>query len=361
MQNNNNNYSRKSNSSIYNLVFDWGNTLMRADLPYEGSMANWAEVFPIPGIQKGLLKLQDYPKFVATNAGDSNESQVNKALKRVKLDSFFEKTFTSRELNYQKPQPGFFNEIEKRLNQAPKNLVMIGDSYQNDVLGARKAGWQAFWFNPEKLPCPGLLPIHQGEIYDMEKLDEALCNLTLPDWNTCLEWQIEFNFSNNLWMHSQAVAGVAYLLALWLKQNGQEVNPILAHRGGLLHDLAKLHPEANFTNGNDHGTLAGKILYQRGQPALAEIAIRHMIFSFEIKERQPATWEEILVYFADKLIEGKNIVSIEERLAALKIRYKMDSEKYLPILNELQNKICSHIQRSPEKMIKDLKKIFYEN
>ena len=148
-------------------------------------------------------------------------------------------------------------------------------------------------------------------------------------------------------MHSQAVAGVAYLLALWLRQNGENVNPILAQRGGLLHDLAKLHPDDDFANGNDHGVLAGKILYQRGQPELAKIAIRHMIFSFEIKERCPTTWEEILVYFADKLIEGKSIVSIEERVTALELRYKGDFRKYLPTLKHIQDKICNHIQRSP--------------
>ena len=361
MQNNINNYSRNSHEPIYNLVFDWGNTLMRADLPYDGPMADWAEVFSVPGIKEGISKLKDYPKFVATNAGDSDEKQVKKALERVKLDKHFNKIFTSRDLLFQKPQTGFFRTIAERLNEEPENLVMIGDSYPADILGAQKAGWKTIWYNPDIKPCPGLLVIQQGEIYKMEDLDEALQNLSLPDWNTCLNWQLEFNFSNNIWMHSHAVAGVSYLLALWLKQNGEKVNPILAHRGGLLHDLAKLHPEADFTSGNDHGTLAGKILNQRGQPELAKIAIRHMIFSFEVEQRRPTTWEEILVYFADKLIEGKSIVSIEERVSALELRYKGNFRKYLPILKHIQEKICSHIRRSPEKMLQDLKDHFYEN
>ena len=356
-----NNYSRKTLDTNYNLVFDWGNTLMKADLPYSGPMADWLEVQAVPGIQNGLKKLQDFPKYVATNAGDSNQALVNKALERVQLNTFFENIFTSRDLNFYKPQPEFFSSIAKNLDENPKNLVMIGDSYPADVLGAHQAGWSTLWYNPSCQPCPGLLAVHQGEIYDMENLDETLQSLSLPDWNTCLQWQMEFNFPNNLWMHSQAVAGVAYLLALWLKQKGENVNPILAQRGGLLHDLAKLHPEVNRTNGNDHGVLAGKILNQRGQPELAEIAIRHMIFSFEISERVPSTWEEILVYFADKLIEGKEIVSIQERLAALQARYKMNSEKYLPVLTEVQERICRIIQRSPEKMLQDLKDHFYTN
>ena len=64
MQNNINNYSRNSHEPIYNLVFDWGNTLMRADLPYEGPMAEWAEVFAVPGIKEGLPKLKDYPNLL---------------------------------------------------------------------------------------------------------------------------------------------------------------------------------------------------------------------------------------------------------------------------------------------------------
>ena len=361
MQNTIHNYSRKSPAPNYNLVFDWGNTLMKADLPYSGPMADWAEVYAVPGAINGLEKLKDIPKYVATNAGDSNRTLVNKALERVHLHTFFKDIFTSRDLNFHKPQPEFFSSIAEKLGQNPKNLVMIGDSYQADVLGAQQAGWSALWYNPTCQPCPGLMAVHQGEIYDMQDLDDALQTLSLPDWNTCLQWQIEFNFSNNLWMHSQAVAGVAYLLALWLKQKGEKVNPILAQRGGLLHDLAKLHPEVNRASGNDHGVLAGKILHQRGQPELAEIANRHMIFSFEIRERIPTTWEETLVYFADKLIEGKEIVSIQERLAALQVRYNWNTEKYLPVLSEVQDKICRIIRRSPERMLQDLKDHFFVN
>jgi len=99
------------------------------------------------------------------------------------------------------------------------------------------------------------------------------------------------------------------------------VNPILAHRGGLLHDLAK----ATHHQGMDHGQLAGEMLRQKDEPALADIADHHMLFTLLDEVRMPRTWEQKLVYYADKLVEKNELVSVDERLAGLQERYRIDS------------------------------------
>jgi len=58
-------------------------------------------------------------------------------------------------------------------------MVLIGDLYNWDVVGAKQAGWKAVWYNPRHEPCPGCLPFHDIEIDAMGQLpaalDEPLC------------------------------------------------------------------------------------------------------------------------------------------------------------------------------------------
>ncbi len=74
----------------------------------------------------------------------------------------------------------------------------------------------------------------------------------------------------------------------------------------------------------DHGLAASLWLKDKGQEQLAEIASRHMIYGVLDEARRPNTWEEKLVYLADKLVEKNSIVSIDERIAGLKTRYAME-------------------------------------
>ena len=151
------------------------------------------------------------------------------------------------------------------------------------------------------------------------------------------------------------MASVAYLLALQLRSAGVSVNPILAHRGGLLHDLAK----GSHVEGMDHGQAAAEMLRQRGEPALAAIADHHMLFTLLDENRQPRSWEEKLVYYADKLVEKGQLVSVEERLAALQERYAIDNalltRRLMPRIKDLENEICSTIGANPEELIASLR------
>lgn len=46
-----------------------------------------------------------------------------------------------------KPHPKAFETVLAALNVNPAETVMIGDSWENDILGARAVGMQAVWFN----------------------------------------------------------------------------------------------------------------------------------------------------------------------------------------------------------------------
>ena len=71
----------------------------------------------------------------------------------------------------------------------------------------------------------------------------------------------------------------------------------------------------------DHGELGAQMLEALGQPVLAEISRRHLVYLLLHPEKGPRTWEEKIVHFADKICEGPRFVEWEERLAGLANRY----------------------------------------
>jgi len=351
------------------LVFDWGSTLMVNFPQYSGAMAEWPEVAAVDGIIEALHRLKGICSMVvATNAVDSDATQVWKALQRVGLDAFFKAVFTTHEMdNARKPELRFFRQLEIVLDRPVHRLVMVGDDYQVDILGAKAAGWHALWYNPAHLAQAGMIPLHDREISDMRHLPDALAKLTLPDYATCMAWLAEQETPYNILAHIQLVASMAYQMAVWLSAKGEEVDPLITHRGAMLHDLGKIDSirrgKERGAHG-DHAALARDMLQQRGQPALALIADRHMIYADRENPRRPVTWEERLVYFADKLAEGARIVSIEERLHALQQRYPHyagEMRQGWPILNEMQNEICRTLGIAPAELIDRLRQALWLN
>lgn len=90
---------------------------------------------------------------VVTN--NFHEEQVGK-LAACGLTELVDVLVTSEAAGWSKPAPEIFREALRRLDGAPEEAVMVGDSWEIDVLGARGAGIRAVWFNPRALPMPDL-------------------------------------------------------------------------------------------------------------------------------------------------------------------------------------------------------------
>lgn len=129
------------------ILFDWGDTLMRV-LGYSGPMAGWPHVEAIPHAVEVLTELsQHWPLALATNAADSDEADIRAALRRVRLDQLLDKVYCCRTLGHRKPSHQFYTHIADDLKLDGSRLVMIGDDFEADVLGANQAGLYAIWFN----------------------------------------------------------------------------------------------------------------------------------------------------------------------------------------------------------------------
>ena len=55
----------------------------------------------------------------------------------------------SEEVGAHKPNPLIFNTLLQRIKLNAVDVIMIGDSLQNDIKGAKNAGIESVWFNPD--------------------------------------------------------------------------------------------------------------------------------------------------------------------------------------------------------------------
>ncbi|MCM3568562.1 HAD family hydrolase [Neobacillus mesonae] len=55
--------------------------------------------------------------------------------------------FISDEVGVAKPNPEIFHTASEKVGHHGENLIYVGDSWENDVVGSLAAGWNAVWFN----------------------------------------------------------------------------------------------------------------------------------------------------------------------------------------------------------------------
>jgi HAD superfamily hydrolase (TIGR01509 family) len=129
------------------ILFDWGDTLMRVLPEFDGPMKDWPRVEAVPGAFETLTALhEEWILALATNAADSDEQDIRAALRRVDLDRLLDKVYCFKKIGFRKPSPEFFAYILEDLGLPPDQVIMVGDDYAADVLGAWQCGLRAAWF-----------------------------------------------------------------------------------------------------------------------------------------------------------------------------------------------------------------------
>jgi FMN phosphatase YigB (HAD superfamily) len=160
---------------IRTLLFDWGNTIM-VDFGLPGPMYTWEKVAWISGAEKTLQILgRQYKCFLATNAGASTTPEVMLALKRVGADKYFSGIFLAKEIGYEKPDKKFYTTIIEHLDLPPSSIVMIGDNYQKDCVGAKDTGLKTVFLNTNLETGP--FPMADAVIRTIDDLINIIENL----------------------------------------------------------------------------------------------------------------------------------------------------------------------------------------
>jgi predicted HAD superfamily phosphohydrolase YqeG len=348
-----------NDNRITTLIFDWGDTILVDDGRFSGKMMYWPEIQTIHGVEETLATLsRDYQIVLATNAEDSTYEDIKLVLRSVNLENYFSHIFTTKELRVKKPNPHFFIQIIKKLKLSPENVAAIGNDYKKDIISAKLAGLRSIWFNPSCFTAEAHIPMQDMDIRSFSQLPQLLSETFLPDFQTCYSWYAEQGVTHTLFAHILNVAAIAYQISLWFDQKGFSIKPLLAHRGGMTHDISKLQDETE----KNHAIMAYEFLRDKGQFELAEIARTHLIGDLLNPNTKPTTWEQKIVNYADKLSEGSKLVSLDERLAALQKRYPDFAQKIqenTPLIKALENEIVTALDSDPDLLLTQLRKALF--
>ena len=93
------------------------------------------------------LQAKGYRLFAASNS--FGHLQRNR-LERAGILNYFEDTYISMDIGYDKPDIRFYQEALQRCGLQANEVLMIGDSMTTDVLGAQAAGMDALFFDRQK-------------------------------------------------------------------------------------------------------------------------------------------------------------------------------------------------------------------
>jgi putative nucleotidyltransferase with HDIG domain len=159
-----------------------------------------------------------------------------------------------------------------------------------------------------------LLVADQGIHMDMDTPADydALCALAacrdIPTRAECEAILVTQSVAPPQVRHSRRVADVAERIALALECSGLPLNVELVRAGALLHDLAKGQP--------NHAAVGAELLRSMDFPRVATVVSSHTNLDFSGQLDECA-----IVYLADKLVRGDNVVTLEQRFQPALARF----------------------------------------
>ncbi|MFV0557695.1 MAG: HAD family hydrolase [Enterococcus sp.] len=123
-----------------------------------------------------FLKEQKIPLGIITNG--PTDHQTKKVIQLQLHDWVAEKNILiSQATGFQKPDPEIFQLAEKSFNFTAEETLYVGDSFENDVIGAKSRNWHALWFNHRHRSLPvGQEALHDLELTHFEQLLPAIKN-----------------------------------------------------------------------------------------------------------------------------------------------------------------------------------------
>ncbi len=202
---------------------------------------------------------------------------------------------------------------------------------------------------------------------------------SLPTRKECLAILAEYHVPPHIVSHSKAVAKLAVFLAQRLNDNGAAVNVALLEGACLLHDLLRVHDfkeldykhfEQNLPKekkakwqqirakhkASSHEDAAYDLLKEK-YPTLALIIKRHRYMALLDEKDRPETWEEKLLYYADKRVMHEKIMPLKQRLAeghernvhlhGSAAQSKINTAKVDPLIYEMEKEIFEKIGLDP--------------
>ena len=86
----------------------------------------------------------------------------------------FAAVLSSEEARVYKPHPSIFHEVLERLGVEPAEALLVGDTFHEDVRGAKLVGMEAAWVNRHGLAPDPDLPQADYQLHSLAELPEVL-------------------------------------------------------------------------------------------------------------------------------------------------------------------------------------------
>jgi putative hydrolase of the HAD superfamily len=114
------------------------------DAMFSITQTNWVlEDDTVAAIQK--LRSSNYHLGIFSNAGDDKD--VQELIENFGIRSHFDFVLTSAACYYRKPHARAFEIALAQWSIPPEDAVMVGDSLEADIFGAKNLGMQAIWIS----------------------------------------------------------------------------------------------------------------------------------------------------------------------------------------------------------------------
>ncbi len=107
----------------------------------------------VPGAPALLRDLHAAGKTIGVVTNNLVAEQEAK-LRAIGLEDLVYHLVCSEEVGVTKPDPRIFRTALQRAAASPRGSVMVGDSWEYDVVGATRVGMRSVWFHRDARPLP---------------------------------------------------------------------------------------------------------------------------------------------------------------------------------------------------------------
>lgn len=151
--------------------------------------------------------------------------------------------------------------------------------------------------------------------------------------------------------HVALVAKAAKYLVANLK-----INEKLLIAGALLHDIDKNIPKLP---GEKHPDAGVRILQEEGMGEVADLVKTHPLHAILDPAIAPKTWEEKLLYLADKMVKD-DVIGVDARFRLWNDEHLPEDQQEIldaayPKVKELEKEVSDLIARDPKRILEELK------
>jgi putative hydrolase of the HAD superfamily len=126
------------------------------------------------GLIDGTMALLDYlkPRYRMHILSNGFREVQYKKIENAGLGPYFDKIILSEDAGINKPHAGMFTYALKNCNARRDQTIMIGDSWDADIVGAYNSRIAQIWFNPKKEKPAGFEPTYT--VHALQEIKEIL-------------------------------------------------------------------------------------------------------------------------------------------------------------------------------------------